>query len=108
MDPNEPSYVIKIDKGLKKELAQQLAEFLSRNQDVFTWRHADMVGIHLEVICHRLNFDPPVKPMHQKPKAVDADCYKALQEEVDRLRKKNRIHQRILLSWLASQSSTSY
>ena len=52
VDPNEPSRVVKIDKGLKKELAQQLVEFLSLNQDVFTWTHADMVGIHPEVMCH--------------------------------------------------------
>ena len=36
VDPNEPSRVVKIEKRLKKELAQQLAEFLSLNQDVFT------------------------------------------------------------------------
>ena len=35
VDPNEPSCIVKIDKGIKKELAQQLAEFLSLNQDVF-------------------------------------------------------------------------
>ena len=52
VDPNKPSRVVKIDKGLKKELAQQLGEFLSLNQDVFTWTHADMVGIHPEVMCH--------------------------------------------------------
>ena len=58
VDPNEPSHVIKIGKWLKKELAQQLAEFLSLNQDVFAWTHADMVGIHPEVMCHQLNINP--------------------------------------------------
>ena len=37
VDPNEPSCVVKIDKGLKKELAHQFSEFLSLNQDVFVW-----------------------------------------------------------------------
>ena len=35
VDPNETSHIVKIDKGLKTELAQQFAEFLSLNQDVF-------------------------------------------------------------------------
>ena len=35
VDPHEPSRVVKIGKGLKKELAQQFAEFSSLNQDVF-------------------------------------------------------------------------
>ena len=52
VEPNEPSHVAKINKRLKKELAQQVAEFLSLNQDVFEWTHADMVGIHPEVMCH--------------------------------------------------------
>ena len=52
VNPNEPNCVAKIGKGLKKELAQQLAEFLSLNQDVFAWKHIDMVGIHSEIMYH--------------------------------------------------------
>ena len=55
VDPNELSRVVKIGKGLKKELAQQLTEFLSLNHDVFVWTHAD---IHPKVMCHQLNIDP--------------------------------------------------
>ena len=51
-DPNESSYVIKIGKGLSKELAQQLTEFLCHNQDVFAWMHADMIGIH-QTFCQK-------------------------------------------------------
>ena len=58
VDPNEPNRVIKIEKGLKEELVQQFVEFLFLNQDVFAWTHADMVGIHPEGMCHRLNIDP--------------------------------------------------
>ena len=57
VDPNEPSYVIKISKGLSKELTQQLTEFLCCNQDIFTWTHADMVRIHPKIMCHWLNID---------------------------------------------------
>ena len=66
VDLNEPSRVVKIDKGLKKELTLQLAEFLSLNQDIFPWTHANMVGIHLEVMCHQLNIDLQAKPIRQK------------------------------------------
>ena len=50
VDPNEPSHVFKINKRLKKELAQRLSNFFSFNQDVFAWTHADMVGIHPKVM----------------------------------------------------------
>ena len=87
VNPNEPSRVIKIGKRLQRELAQQLTEFLSQNQDVFTWTHANMVGIHPEIIWHRLNIYPQAKPVHQKQIELDADCYKALQDKVDHLLK---------------------
>ena len=78
VDPSEPSLVIKIGKGLKKELAQQLIKFLSFNQDMFTWTHTDIIGIHPKVMCHRLNINPHAKPVRQKRRALDVDCYKAL------------------------------
>ena len=76
---------MKISKCLSSELEKQLVEFLKNNQDVFAWTHADMFKIHPGVMCHRLNIDPQVKLVHQKRRALDADLYKALQEEVDRL-----------------------
>ena len=48
VDPSKPNHVVKINKGLKKELT----EFLSLNEDVFAWTHIDMVGIHPEVMSH--------------------------------------------------------
>ena len=66
VDPNEPSHVVKLCKRLKKKLSQQFVEFLSLNQDVFVWTHADIVGIHLKVMCYRLNIDPQAKPVYQK------------------------------------------
>ena len=78
MDPSELTRVVKIGKGLESEIVQQLMEFLCQNQDVFAWMHADMVGIYPEIMCHRLNIDPQVKPVRQKRRVLDVDCYKAL------------------------------
>ena len=33
------------------------------NLDVFAWTHEDMIGIHPDVICHRLNINPDFKPI---------------------------------------------
>ena len=66
MGPTEPSRVIKVGKGLSDKLAKKLTDFLLKNQDVFSWTHTDMVGIHPEIMCHRLIIDPQAKPMCQK------------------------------------------
>ena len=87
MDPKELSQVVKFDKYLRSELGQKLTGFLRENHDIFTWTDVDMVGIHLEVMCHWLNIDPQAKPMHQKRRVLDVDRYRALQDEVDRLLK---------------------
>ena len=53
VDPSEPSQVVKIGWALKSDLAQQLMKFLCRNQNMFEWTHADMIGIHPEIIYYQ-------------------------------------------------------
>ena len=55
MDPKELSQVVKVGKCLSNEVVQKLAGLLSENRDVFAWTHANMVGIHVEILYHRLN-----------------------------------------------------
>ena len=102
VDPSEPSRVVKISKGLQGELAQQLTEFMCQNLDVFAWIHVDMVGIHPEIMCHQLNIDPQAKPVRQKRRALDADYYKVLQDEVDLLLKIGFIKESYYPDWLAN------
>ena len=102
VDCNEPSRVVKISKGLKKELAQQLTKFLSLNQDMFAWTHTNIVGIHPEVICHQLNIDLQPKIVRQKWRELNADRYKAFQDEVDHLLKIGFIRESYYLDWLAN------
>ena len=61
-----------------------------------------MVGIHHEIMCHLLNIDLQVKPVSQKCRALDADHYKALQDEVDRLLKIEFIRESYYPNWLAN------
>ena len=75
MDPNEPSRVIKIGKGLNKELVQQLTVFLRHNQDVFAWTHAYMIGIHPRDHVPLAEYRPT------------GEANAALQDEVDNLLK---------------------
>ena len=52
VDPKELSKVVKIGKCLRNKLAEQLVELLRKNQEIFNWTHANMVGIHPDVMCH--------------------------------------------------------
>ena len=66
------------------------------------WTYTDILGIHPEVMCHRLNIDPKAKPVCQKQRALEANRYKALQDEVDCLVKIVFIRESYYLNWLAN------
>ena len=59
----EPTRVLKIGENLICELKEELTHFLKTNLYVFVWTHEDMVGIHADVMCHRLNISPDFKPI---------------------------------------------
>jgi hypothetical protein len=42
-----------------------LVTFLQENLDVFAWQILDMPGIPREVIEHKLDIDPALKPIEQ-------------------------------------------
>ena len=69
---HEPTRVL-LGENLSCKLKEELTHFLKANLGVFAWTHEDMVGIHLDVMCHRLNINPDFKPIRQKRRAVDAE-----------------------------------
>ena len=54
----EPTWVLKLGENISCELKKELTHFLMANLDIFAWTHKDMVGIHPDVMCHRLNISP--------------------------------------------------
>ena len=102
MDDKEPSKVLKIGKNLSEEVREEISEFLSQNLDVFAWAHSDIEGIHPSVISHHLNIDPSKKPIRQKKRAMDAERYHALKEEVDKLPSCDFIKESFYPFWLTN------
>ena len=61
-----------------------------------------MEGINPSIMSHCLNIDPNRKPVRQKRRAMDVECYQALKEEVDKLISNDFIKDSIYPSWLAN------
>ena len=99
---HEPNRVLTLGENLGCELKEELTCFLKANLNFFAWSHEDMVGIHPDVMCHRLNISPDFKPVHQKRRAMDARRYKALKDEVDKLLDIGFVRESFYLSWLAN------
>ena len=50
--------VLKIRTALPTSENKEMISFLRASQDVFTWKHEDMLGIDRKIIQHRLNVNP--------------------------------------------------
>lgn len=54
LEQGDSRKIVRIRSKLKKKLKQELVHCLRSHADVFTWTHDDILGIDLEVACHRL------------------------------------------------------
>ncbi|KAL2250153.1 UNVERIFIED_CONTAM: Retrovirus-related Pol polyprotein from transposon gypsy [Sesamum indicum] len=62
-------------------------EYKAVNVDLFAWSPADFNGINLEVIVHRLNVDPMVRPVQQKRRSFGVERNRIIEQEVAKLLK---------------------
>ena len=60
--PGDSTKVLKIGTTLPNFEKEKMISFLRANQDVFAWKHKDMLGIDKKIIQHRLNVNPKCKP----------------------------------------------
>ena len=82
---DESSKVLRIKVKLLEPVRAALVTFLKANSNVFAWQHSDIVEIDLNIMCHHLNIDTTKKPMRQKRRVMDLECYVALKEEGEKL-----------------------
>ncbi|KAL0406538.1 UNVERIFIED_CONTAM: hypothetical protein Slati_3967700 [Sesamum latifolium] len=52
---------------------------------MFAWSPSHFQGIDPEIIVHRLNVDPQVKPIKQKKRTFGVERNKIIEEEVNKL-----------------------
>jgi len=61
--------------------------------DAFVWMHADIPGIDLRLITHKLSVDSLAKPGRQKRRTFVVIKNQAIVEEVNKLLKAGFIHE---------------
>ena len=59
--PRDLTMVLKIETTLPTSEKEKMISFLRENQDVFTWKHEDMLGIDRKIIQHHPNINPERK-----------------------------------------------
>ena len=91
----DPKKMVQIESQLPDPKRQQLINLLRANADIFAWSTSDRLGIPPEVITHRLNIDPKIKPFTpERQKIID--------EEVNKLLAADFIRNATYPDWLAN------
>ena len=80
----------------------KLLAFLRKNVDVFVWSAYEAPKVDSNFICHYLNVNPSVTPKKQPPRCSSKEHYKAVKEEVVKLKHAGAIKEVFYPQWLAN------
>jgi hypothetical protein len=84
------------------EVQAELLQFLDKNSDVFAWSSSDLIGVSGEVIEHKLQVNPNVKPKKQKLRKMSEGKIEAAKVEVQHLLDVGFIREVRYAQWLAN------
>ncbi|KAL2253428.1 UNVERIFIED_CONTAM: Retrovirus-related Pol polyprotein from transposon 17.6 [Sesamum indicum] len=76
--------------------------FLRSNVDMFAWDPSDFRGINPEVIVHRLNVDPSMRPVQQKKRTFGGEKNAIIEGEVNKLLRVGYVSEVQYTDWLAN------
>jgi len=82
LDVHLPDKMMTINATLEPEEEKELLEFLRKNQDVFAWSANDLREVSRDIIEHRLDINPNIKPKKQKPRKMADEKVAAVKAEV--------------------------
>ena len=97
-----PDRQVTISAALEPEKECELLEFLNKNKDVFAWSANDLRGVSRDIIEHKLDIDPKIKPKKQKLCKMSHDKVTAVKAEVQRLLDAKVIREVKYPTWLAN------
>jgi hypothetical protein len=87
---------------MSPEEQAKLLPFLDRNSDVFAWSTSDLVRVSREVIEHKLQVNPNVKPKKQKLLKMSEEKIEAVKAEVQHVLDVGFIRDVTYPQWLAN------
>ena len=102
LDKHLPDRQVTISAALEPEEEHELLEFLNKNKDVFAWSASDLHGVSRDIIEHRLDIDPKIKPKKQKLRKMFDDKVAVVKAGVQRILDANVIREVKYPTWLAN------
>jgi hypothetical protein len=69
----------------RRNKKKELLEFLCKNKDVFAWSASDLRGVSRDIVEHKLDIDPSIRPKKQKLHKLSHNKVAAIKADVQRL-----------------------
>jgi hypothetical protein len=79
-----------------------LLSFLDINSDVFAWQTSDLIGVSRDIIEHKLQVNPTIRPRKQKLCKMSDELVVAAKVEMRRLLDAGFIREDLYPSWLVN------
>ena len=92
----------KLDTSLGQNLQDKIADVIARHMSAFAWSFADMPGINLNFLCHKLTMDEKVRPVIQRRRKLNEKRRLVIKEKTQKLLKANYIREIQYPEWLAN------
>jgi hypothetical protein len=61
-----PNKTVMISLDLTSREEAELLSFLDKNNNVFSWRNSDLMGVSRDIIEHKLQVNPSARPKKQR------------------------------------------
>ena len=94
--------MVTISPALEQQQEQELLDFLSKNRDVFSWPASDHRSVSRDIIEHKLDIDPSIRPKKQKLRKMSDDKVTSVKEEVQRMLDARVIREVKYPTWLSN------
>ena len=88
--------------GTRASVRQWPPSTLKKNADLFAWTTADVLGVHPDIITHRLSVYKEARPVAQKKRNYGEDKRLAARIEAEKLLKVGFIAEARYSTWLAN------
>jgi hypothetical protein len=91
-----------ISQDLTSREVTELLLFLDKNSDVFTWKTTNLKGVSRDIIEHKLQVNPTVKPRKQRLHKMSDEKVATAKAEVQRLLDVGFIREVHYPSWITN------
>jgi hypothetical protein len=102
LDPRVPDKAVMISQDLSAREEAELLLIPDKSSDIFTWKTTNLTGVSRDIIEHKLQVNPSIRPRKQKLRKMSDEKVVAVKAEVQKPLDVGFIREVLYPSWLVN------